>query len=100
MTIYISGPMKDVPNLNREMFAATAEILRERGYSVINPHDLTPARLPDESDAEFYERCMQIDLEALEKRCDSIALLPGWEASKGACRELLRALELGKKVMH
>ena len=99
MTVYISGPMSGIPDLNREAFATTAEILRERGHSVINPHDLSPERLPDESDCDFYERCMQADLAALAT-CDSIQLLPGWEASKGACRELLRALELGKKVMH
>lgn len=99
MTIYISGPMSDLPDLNREAFSATASILVERGYRVINPHDLTPERLPGEKDEEFYERCMAIDLEAL-RGCQGIQLLPGWESSKGSCRELLKALELGLKVMH
>ena len=99
MTIYISGPMSDLPDLNREAFSATASILVERGYRVVNPHDLTPERLPVEKDEEFYERCMAIDIAELE-HCDGIFLLPGWQASKGALREYKRAIELGLEVMH
>ena len=99
MTIYISGPMSGIANLNHEAFDAAEKELESRGYIVVNPHDLTPERLPGEKPDDFYERCMAIDLEALE-HCDGIFLLPGWQASKGALREYKRAIELGLEVMH
>lgn len=98
-TVYISGPMKGMPDRNREAFAAAERILRARGYATINPHDLSPERIPGELDADYYERCMDIDLAALE-RVDAIFLLPGWQSSSGALREYARAREIGLEVLH
>jgi hypothetical protein len=97
--VYISGPMKAMPDLNRAAFFDCEAMLIDRGYETINPHRLSPARLEDESDECYYERCMQIDLEAL-KECHAIFMLPAWPISSGAVREFKRAQELGLEVLH
>lgn len=99
MTVYISGPMKGMPDANRAAFRDMELMLADRGYEPVNPHNLSPARGEDETDAAYYERCMEIDLAALE-RCDAIFLLPAWQASSGALREFKRARELGLEVLH
>jgi hypothetical protein len=68
------------------------------GYRAVNPHDLSPARIHGETDADYYDRCLVIDLRELGS-CDAIFLLPGWEQSNGARREFSRAMELGLGVM-
>lgn len=93
MKIYISGPMKGKPDLNREAFAQAQISIESTGREAVNPHDLSPKRDEGESDESYYERCMQIDLAALES-CDMIFMLPGWKESKGAMREYEHAMEL------
>jgi hypothetical protein len=98
MRVYVSGPMSDVPGLNRQAFAFAAFFLGSMGYRAVNPHDLSPARINGETDADYYDRCLEIDLRELGS-CDAIFLLPGWESSNGARREFSRAMELGLVVM-
>lgn len=98
MRVYISGPMKDKPDLNRPAFANAEKMLSGLGYEPINPHNLSPVRRTGESDEEYYERCMDIDLAVLAF-CDMIYFLAGWMQSKGAVREFERAMELGLKVL-
>lgn len=42
MTIYLSGPMTGYPEYNEKLFASVSYILKERGFKVVNPHDLPP----------------------------------------------------------
>ena len=90
-TIYISGPMKGLENLNREAFEKAERLLRECGYFPINPH-----RFPEQ---ETYDDYLMIDLEMIAMTADAIALLPGWENSPGAKKELKAALDLNLKVL-
>ncbi len=98
MKVYISGPMTWIPDLNRRELEIEALKLKIQGHDPVNPHDLSPDRLRDESDDEYYMRCLKIDMDAL-LQCDAIRLLTGWENSKGARMELHRALELGLKIL-
>nr|WP_237142825.1 DUF4406 domain-containing protein [Pseudomonas lurida] len=43
--------------------------------------------------------CMRRDIVALME-CDTVATLPGWEKSKGACLEVLIAERLGMTVVN
>ena len=89
MKVYISGAITGI-KLYREIFNATEEILKDKGYDVINPcelnhnHDLS------------YEAYMKEDLKALLD-CDSIYMIPGWEKSQGANFELQVAVISGIK---
>ena len=95
LKVYISGPMTGLPNFNRDSFAVAEAWCREQGMSPFNPGWL----LFEDDTAFSYDEMLEIDMNALSK-CDMILLLPGYEKSKGAIKELERALELGLQVQH
>lgn len=86
--IYIAGPMTGLPDHNFPAFDAAARRLEKAGWEVINPADNFGGRvnLPRAS-------YLRVDV-ALLLQCDALALLPGWEASRGARLEYLLAREL------
>lgn len=86
--IYISGPMAGLPGFNKPAFFAAEEALRAAGYYPVNP-----ARngLPDT--AEWHQH-MRADIKMLMD-CDGLAMLPGWEQSRGAKLEVSIAIVLG-----
>lgn len=92
MTIYLSGGMTGLPDLNRPAFYAMAKKLRKRGHTVINPPELDLAEK-----CMTWEACLQRDLRALT-RCDAVATLPGWKKSRGANLEVYVARALSYPV--
>lgn len=46
-----------------------------------------------------YEAYMEFDLRIIEA-CDALFMLPGWADSKGAIKERMRAIELGKTILY
>jgi hypothetical protein len=90
-SIYLAGPMTGLPDLNFPAFHAAAAKLRSAGHLVINP-----AEINSDQNANWAD-CMRADIPALLK-CSCIALLPGWENSKGARLERHIAAELGMEV--
>lgn len=88
MKIYLAGPMTGLPDLNFPAFHAEAKRLRALGHVVINPAEINPD--PSSSWAE----CMRKDIPQLAT-CDTVALLDGWTASRGARLEHHIAFELG-----
>ena len=87
--LYLAGPMTGYPDHNHPQFHSAAAQLRRLGWHVQNPAESThPVR-------DTWEGWMRLALAKLV-RCDTIALLPGWEESRGACLELdvARALEM------
>ena len=118
MRVYISGPMMGKPNGNVVEFELAARKIRAAGHWPINPAAFTAAfgpreevadafrelyashaadyPMPNEAQLERLELArgvMRADIEAL-KTCDAICLLPGWEKSTGAKRELAEALRM------
>lgn len=91
--IYISGPMSGLPALNFPAFHAEAARLRAMGHDVVNPAEIN---VPHPG---TWQAAMRADIAALVT-CDSILLLPGWEASRGATLELHIAQQLGMEVFH
>ena len=88
MIVYISGPMTGVPDY-MERFQAAADLLIAKGHTVVNP-----ANMEQVIDGEIsYDRILAMDIALLE-HCDAICLLPGWQRSKGAKAERVRAREL------
>lgn len=90
-TIYISGPMTGIENLNRDMFDEAESLLRECGENPINPHNF-----PEQ---KSYEDYLLLDIEMIAMAADAIALLPGWENSPGAKKELAAAISLGLEIL-
>lgn len=88
--VYISGPMTGLPDLNFPAFFEAAAQLDAAGYAVINPATL------NHPGADWHT-CMRTDIKALCD-CHTIALLPGWIASKGARKEFDLADWLGLRI--
>lgn len=91
--IYIAGPMTGYPELNFPAFHREAAHYRAMGYEVINP-----AEINSDPKAEWLD-CMRADIKQLVD-CDTVAMLPGWEWSKGARLEHYIANALGMKVIY
>ena len=90
--IYISGAMTGVPELNFPAFHEAAKALRDKGFYVVNPAEIKPEGEPS------WSACMRADLKAMLDCC-TVALLPGWEDSKGANIEARLAINLGMRVV-
>lgn len=84
MKVYLAGPMTGLPDHNFPAFHAATQALREAGYDVVSPAEENP--VADHSRPEPWAYYIRRDLRVLLD-CDAIALLPGWEASRGACLE-------------
>lgn len=85
--IYIAGPMTGLPDFNKPAFFAAEEKLREQGMLAINP-------AKHEVKEPTWERYMRMAIVSMLK-ANEIALLPGWQDSRGAKLELLIAQNLG-----
>jgi len=92
MRVYLSGPMAGLPEHSFPAFHSYAEQLRAAGYDVVNPAEI-------DNSGKTWEGCLRTDLREM-CTCDTIALMPGWEKSKGANLELHIAHRLGMEVMH
>lgn len=90
-TIYLSGPMSGLPEENYPEFRKVARQLYEKGYEVINPADL------NHSDKK-WEACLRVDIAELMK-ADTVALLKGWQESRGAILEIAVAKFLGMQFV-
>lgn len=90
MRIYVSGPMTGIVEYNFPEFRVAADQLTEAGYGVVDPsrHGV---------DLDSWEDCVKRDLVDM-LTCDAVALLRGWEQSRGARLEVHVALELGLLV--
>lgn len=84
--IYLAGPMTGLPDLNYPAFHAEAARLRAIGFRVENP-----AENQRQVDWQSY---MRVAIAQLVK-CDAVALLPGWQSSRGALIENGLAVSLG-----
>jgi len=96
-TIYIAGPMRGYPDLNHPLFFYVDRYLKSTGWNVLNPArmDIDADGKPTselEWDTEWEQRrkVVRRDLDAVQ-RSDAICMLPGWEASEGACTEYMTA---------
>lgn len=86
MKVYISGPMTGIKDFNYPAFEEAEKIVSATGHEPISPH-----RAPKLKNWEEY---MRYDIKLLVD-CQAIALLPGWENSKGAKLEVHIAEKLG-----
>lgn len=90
--VYLSGPMTGIPQFNFPAFHRAAASLRASGYEVINPAEMDAA----DPAPMTWEQYLRRDIQVLVG-CDQIALLPGWENSRGAKLEKHIADALGMR---
>jgi hypothetical protein len=115
MKIYVAGPMRGYPEFNFPAFNAVAAKLRAEGHEVFNPAERDNERHGtdiskgnaagcEEKAAQEHGFNLRValadDLEFICRHADAIALLPGWEKSKGANAERATAVALGLIEIH
>ncbi|WP_417219007.1 DUF4406 domain-containing protein [Achromobacter spanius] len=93
MKTYLAGPMTGHLDLNFPLFHAEAKRLRATGHDVVNPAEINV------DPTKGWEDCMRVDIAELMK-CEAIAMLPGWQQSRGASLEHHIATELGLLVFY
>lgn len=93
MKIYLAGPMSGIPDDNYPAFHKAAKKLRAAGHFVLSPAELNPPK-------GEYRQCLSVDLIWICQHAEAIALLPGWEYSKGAKCEHALAQCLGIKFIY
>lgn len=92
-TVYLSGPMTGYANWNYPTFAKAADRLRELGHTVLNPaeNDGGSTHRPR---ADYIRMDLHNLLEA-----EAVAVLTGWERSRGARLEVEIGLQLGLPIL-
>jgi len=113
MKIYVAGPMRGLPYFNFPAFHEAADKLRSLGHDVFSPAERDNDRHGKDISAGNVAGCEAVaaaehgfnlrealaeDLEFICWHADAIALLPGWERSKGATAERAAGLALGLMV--
>lgn len=114
MNVYLAGPMRSIPEFNFPAFFAYAKQLRAEGHSVFNPAerdndrhgtDISKGNATGSLEAATKDHGFNLrealgaDLAYICGTADAIAMMPGWENSKGANAEKATAEALGLKVI-
>ncbi|HEX6825417.1 MAG TPA: DUF4406 domain-containing protein [Nitrospiraceae bacterium] len=113
MKYYLAGPMRGHPDFNFPAFHEAAEKLREQGHLVFSPaeadterhgtHIGNPWGCEEQAGREHgfdLRVALGVDLAWICAHAEGIALLPGWEKSKGAKAEKATADALGLEVLY
>lgn len=116
MRVYLGGPMRGIENFNFPAFNAAAAKLRAAGHTVFNPAekdierhggvDISAGNAAgcEVTAAKIHGFDLRValgaDLAWICAEAEAIALLPGWENSKGAKAEKATARALGLQVIY
>lgn len=114
MKIYLAGPMTGIPHFNFPAFHAAAERLRAEGHFVFSPAEKDNERhgtdiskgnangdvaLATKQHGFSRREALGVDLAWICAEAEGVALLPGWQNSKGAKAERAAAEALGLEVI-
>ena len=91
MNLYLSGPMAGYPDHNFPAFEKARVKLRNAGYLVTCPAEL--GKHDGWSWSDYLRRDIKVMMD-----CEAVALLEGWENSKGAQLETHVASVLGFRI--
>jgi hypothetical protein len=112
LKIYLAGPMQGYKDFNFPSFFRAAKKLRKKGHYVFNPAQRdTEAHgnifksetgtIKDVKDKTFSLRdALCADTNFICLSADAIAMLPGWENSKGARAEHALSVALNHKIIY
>jgi nucleoside 2-deoxyribosyltransferase len=100
MKIYLAGPMRGYEDFNFPAFDLATKELREAGHEVFSPAENDRKKKYDiTTGPDVMRNCIHDDLTYIIREADAIALLPGWQASKGVRAELATAEFLDLKIL-
>lgn len=107
--VYLAGPMSGYEDWNFPAFYKAAKLLRDKGYHVFSPAEIDNIFFEGRDDInkqykenfkEAYKKCLRVDFDYIMDHADVIALLPGWEASRGAQAEMALAKCMDLEVIY
>jgi hypothetical protein len=115
MKTYLAGPMRGIKEFNYPAFHAAAAKLRAWGHDVFNPAEMDTVihgrdvsagnetgsleQAAQEHDFDL-RTALLIDTAWICEYAECIAMLPGWERSKGAAAEHALAVALELKIIY
>lgn len=99
-TVYLAGPMTNVLDHNYPAFDRHAALLKGGGRKVINPADHDRKAGIVIGTPEGDEAAFRWDFEQIITKADGVAVIAGWERSRGARAEVELARLIGKFVVH
>jgi len=113
MRLYLAGPMRGKPQFNFPAFHTASAKLRAAGHEVFSPAERDEGAYGKDFAAKNAAGCVKLAAaqgfslrEALEadtqyicRHAEGIALLPGWNKSKGAQAELALAKALDLEII-
>lgn len=91
MKLYIAGPMSQLPEFNYPAFMDAERQLVASGYEVENP--ARPGQVDGWTWRDYMKRGIRQMLD-----CEGVALLPGWQHSRGAQIEAALATQFGMRL--
>lgn len=115
MRVYLAGPMRGIPYFNFPAFNQAAAQLRAAGYEVFSPAerdneahgtDISAGNATGDEEQAARDHGFNLkqalldDITYICLHADTIALLPGWENSRGAKAEKAVAEALGHAVVY
>jgi hypothetical protein len=102
--VYIAGPMRGYPELNKHEFNYAEEVLRSKKLytEIINPIRLDEESGLDPEDLQTKDGLRKVMIRDLTElaNCDVVYLLRGWEKSEGAKIEHLLATMLSLCIVY
>ena len=115
MRVYLAGPMRGIPEFNFPAFHHAAAKLRAEGHTVFSPAEKDIERhgtdiskgnangdemMAAKEHGFNLRETLAVDLTYICLKADVVALLPGWEKSKGANAEKAAADALGLEIIY
>lgn len=108
MKVYLAGPMRGYPGWNFPAFEEAERRWEQAGHHVFSPMTLaramgygpnqnTSAEPGSKEGRDHLQHVMLSDLACIYAS-DALALLPGWESSRGATVEVALALFIGLRL--
>lgn len=110
-SVYLAGPMTGIPQFNFPAFIKAAEAIRKEGITVVSPAEIdnqeTREAAMSSSDGavgsgsangETWGDFLARDVKIVADQVDAVALLDGWQKSRGALLEIFTAMLCGKKI--
>ena len=91
--IYLSGPMTGLPDYNKDAFKLRAEILRNKGFHVNNPAEISDKHGLDKPYGFYLRKALQQLLDS-----DVVYVFGDITNSKGAQMEIKIAQTIGMPV--
>lgn len=115
MNVYLAGPMTGIADLNKPAFEAAQRRLQRMGHYVVTPFELnervwtkhfgraTPLDIATLADLHYGDPLLNEmlveDVNFIAMHADAVALLPGWESSRGSKLEIHIANLMGKTLL-